>query len=165
MNISDAIAFLDKQVPNPSEGLPEELFYYVSRITPLVNIDLLIKDELGRTLLSWRDDPYCGRGWHVPGGIIRFRETLENRIKEVARTEIGIEINFDPVPLAVNELIHPELESRSHFLSLLYKCFLPGNFVPQNKGLIGKDPGYLKWHDSCPENLIKYHEVYYRKYI
>ncbi|MCX6993115.1 MAG: NUDIX hydrolase [Kiritimatiellaeota bacterium] len=164
MNITDAIAVLDKQVPKPSAGLPDELFYYVSRTTPLVNVDLLVKDENGRTLLAWRDDRYCGKGWHVPGGIVRFKETLETRVKKVAETEIGADISFDPIPIAVNQCIHHERDIRSHFISILYKCFLSSAFVPQNKGLSMEDRGYLMWHDHCPDNLIQYHEVF-RKYI
>lgn len=165
MNIADAIAVLNKQVPNPSEGLPDELFFFISRMTPLVNVDLLIKDENGRTLLSWRNDQYAGKGWHVPGGIVRFKERLEERVKKVAQTEIGVsDISFDLTPVALNQLIHYEREIRSHFVSILYKCFLPSTFVPENKGLFLKDGGYLKWHDFCPNNLIKYHEIY-RKYI
>ena len=45
MNISEAIEFLDTEIANPSLGLPEELFIFISRITPMVNVDLLIKDE------------------------------------------------------------------------------------------------------------------------
>ena len=161
----DAIRLLEENVPNPSLGLPDELFYYLSRLTPLVNVDLLIKDEKGRTLLAWRDDPFCGKGWHIPGGIVRFREKIEDRIKKVAKDEIGARIRFDPVPIASNQLIHPELKSRSHFISLLYKCFLPSTFVPKNKGLSSLDIGYLKWHDSCPSDLIKYHKKYYKNYI
>ena len=92
MNISEAIAILDKETVNPQAGLPDELFRFISRITPLVNIDLLIKDDLGRTLLSWRDDQYFGAGRHLPGGVIRFKEVLETRIKNVAESEIGVEI-------------------------------------------------------------------------
>ncbi len=33
------------------QGIPTDLFYFVSRMTPLVNVDLLIRDEGGRTLL------------------------------------------------------------------------------------------------------------------
>jgi colanic acid biosynthesis protein WcaH len=165
MNITDAIVFLSKQVPNPSEGLPDELFYYVSQITPLVNIDLLIKDEKGRTLLAWRDDQYAGKGWHVPGGIVRFKETFETRIKKIAETEIGTNVSFDPIPMALNQLIHHERDIRGHFISILYKCFLPSTFIPENKGLSPGKKGYLKWHDFCPDNLIKYHKIYYGKYI
>ncbi|MDD2889299.1 MAG: NUDIX domain-containing protein [bacterium] len=165
MNIADAIALLDKQVSNPSKGLPYELFLFVSRITPMVNVDLLIKDENGRTLLSWRDDEYCGKGWHVPGGIVRFKETFETRVKKVAETEIGVEnIHFEIIPMALNQAILPERNTRGHFISILYKCFLPGTFIPENKGLTNKDAGYLMWHNGCPDNLLKFHEMY-RKYI
>lgn len=164
MNINEAIKFLDKQVPNPSKGLPDEVFLYISRTTPLVNVDLLIKDENGRTLLAWRDDQHCGRGWHVPGGIVRFKEKLETRLRKVAEAEIGVAVEFDPIPIAVNQIIEDKLISRGHFISILYKCFLSGKFIPKNTGLSNKDAGYLMWHDSCPENLIKVHEIY-RKYI
>lgn len=164
MNISDAISFLSREVPNPSEGLPDELFYYISRTTPLVNVDLLIKDEKGRTLLAWRDDIYAGKGWHIPGGIVRFKERLETRIEKVAESEIGSSISFDSVPVALNQLIHTERDVRSHFISILYRCFLSSEFIPGNKGLTDRDRGYLMWHDSCPDNLLAYHEIY-RSYI
>ena len=164
MNIADAIAVLEKQVPNPSAGLPDEVFFYISKITPLVNVDLLIKDENGRTLLSWRNDQYGGKGWHLPGGIVRFKETLETRVKKVAETEIGVSISFDTIPIALNQIIHPERDIRGHFISILYKCFLSKTFVPQNKGLSNEGDGYLMWHNFCPDNLLKCHEIY-RKYI
>ncbi len=164
MNIKEAINFLDKQVPNPSKGLPEEVFFYVSRMTPLVNVDLLIKDEKGRALLAWRDDKYCGKGWHVLGGIVRLKETIETRIKKVAESEIGINVSFDPAPLAVHQFIDPKQDTRSHFVSILYKCFLSSEFIPKNTGLSKKDPGYLMWHESCPQNFLKKQEIY-KKYI
>jgi len=101
MNIHEAIEFLDKQISDSSSGLPEELFFFISRLTPMVNVDLLIKDENGRTLLSWRDDSFAGAGWHLPGGIVRFKEKLEERVLKVAETEIGTVVEFDPVPVNI----------------------------------------------------------------
>lgn len=164
MSIRDAIAALDEQVSDPSLGLPDEIFYYISRTTPLVNVDLLVRDEKGRTLLAWRDDQFDGRGWHIPGGIVRFKETLERRLQEVAKSEIGTEVSFNPAPIALNQFINPERDIRGHFISILYACSLPSSFVPQNKDLSIGDRGYLMWHDFCPDNLIKYHDIY-RKYI
>jgi ADP-ribose pyrophosphatase YjhB (NUDIX family) len=160
MNIFQAIEFLEYQTPDPSQGLPDEIFYFISRTTPLVNVDLLIKDDNGQTLLAWRNDPYAGRGWHVPGGIVRFKETFEERIRKVAESELGVSVTFDPTPLALNQLIHKERDTRGHFISLLYKCYLPASYVPSNKGLAPGDRGYLQWHDSCPDDLIPYHEMY-----
>lgn len=164
MNITASIAALVTAVPDPSLGLPDDVFYYVSRTTPLVNVDLLIKDENGRTLLSWRNDPYSGLGWHIPGGIVRFKETLETRVEKVAEAEIGRSVRFDPSPIALHQSIHHERDIRGHFISLLYKCFLPGAFSPSNTGLSPQDAGYLAWHDGCPVNLLQVHEIY-RKYI
>lgn len=163
MNIKNAIEVLEKQIENPLIGLPDEVFFFISKLTPLVNVDLLIKDENGRTLLSWRDDQYAGKGWHLPGGIIRYKESFETRVKKVAEAEIGVNVSFDPVPIALNQIICKS-DVRGHFISLLYKCFLSRMFVPQNKGLSKEDRGYLMWHHFCPDNLLKVHEIY-RSYI
>jgi len=163
MNIADAIAVLDKHVPNPSAGLPDEIFYYISRTTPLVNVDLLIKDERGRTLLSWRDDRYTGKGWHLPGGIIRFKETMRKRLEKVVATEIGAQIKFETKPVAVNEIILKH-RIRGHFISFLYRCHLSSTFIPVNKDLKRTDSGYLLWHESCPDDLLKVHKIY-REYL
>jgi colanic acid biosynthesis protein WcaH len=164
MTIHEAIKFLDKQISNSSLGLPKEVFLFISRLTPLVNVDLLIKDENGKTLLSWRNDQYAGVGWHVPGGIVRFKENLETRIMKVAEEEIGAKVDFDPVPIAVNQFICSH-NTRGHFISLLYKCFLSGKYIPKNKGLKKSDNGYLMWHNFCPEDLVKIQKKVYGGYL
>ncbi len=164
MTLEEAVSILDAAVPDPSSGLPDAVFEYVSRTTPLVNVDLLIKDEHGRTLLAWRDDPYAGTGWHVPGGIVRFKEAREARVLKVAETEIGAAIRFGSEPIAVNELIHRERGIRGHFISFLYRCFLSREFDPSVRGISPGKAGYLDWHGRCPEDLIRVHEIY-RKYI
>ena len=157
--IHEALKTLEQHLSDPRRGLPEEVFLFVSRITPLVNVDLLIRDERGRTLLSWRDDPYAGTGWHLPGGILRYREAFEIRIQKVAEREIGTAVEFDPKPLVINQVFCSH-ETRGHFISLLIRCSLPASFVPENKGLKKTDVGYLMWHESYPENMIPVHEMY-----
>lgn len=163
-NIQQAIETLRRATPNPSAGLLEEVFQFVSEITPLVNVDLLIKNELGQSLLSYRNDEHCGVGWHLPGGVVRVKEKFELRLKQVALREIGTELEYDPQPLAVNQLIASEKSVRCHCVSILYKCFLPVSFPINNKGLHESSPGFLKWFDESPKDLLVYHEVY-RKYL
>ena len=50
--------------------------------------------EKKNTLLAWRDDHLNGKGWHIPGGIIRFKESIKKRINEVAKNEIGTLVDF-----------------------------------------------------------------------
>ena len=40
LNPIDAIRILDDLAGDPRTGLPEDLFLFISRMTPLVNVDL-----------------------------------------------------------------------------------------------------------------------------
>ncbi|MBF0299048.1 MAG: NUDIX domain-containing protein [Oligoflexia bacterium] len=166
MEMLEAIKFLENNAPDPTSGLPEELFLFASRITPMVNVDLLIRDDTGRTLLSWRDDDFFEPGWHIPGGIVRYKEKFETRIKKVAEIEIGTEIDFDPAPLAINQVFQNKKKNRGHFISILYRCYLSStyNLEIKNQDLSPTDSGYLKWHSICPPNLIETQEMY-RSYL
>lgn len=161
-DLTQAAAVFDRHVPNPSAGLPDPVFYCISRMTPLINVDLLIKDENGRILLAWRDDRFAGTGWHVPGGIIRFRETMVERLRKVMQLEIGTEVAFDPEPVAIHEIIADHTRDRGHFISLLFNCRLSSSFAPANSGLEPTSPGFLQWHDACPDNLLPLQGVYRR---
>jgi ADP-ribose pyrophosphatase YjhB (NUDIX family) len=159
------VAQLKSLIADPAAGLPEDLWLFLSSITPMVNVDLLIRDDGRGTLLTWRDDGYYPPSWHVPGGIVRYREKLETRITAVARSELGTEVSFRPEPLAVSEIVVPERSVRGHFISFLYECRLLG---PPAEALRYKEgpprPGQWAWHEDCPENLISVHEIY-RKYV
>jgi ADP-ribose pyrophosphatase YjhB (NUDIX family) len=142
-------------------GLPEELFLYVSAITPLVNVDLLIKDKRGRIFLTWRDDPYYEPGWHVPGGIIRFKETFMDRIHAVAKIEIGATVRAETSPLAINQVIRPSHSVRGHHVSLLFKCMLTSPPDETRRFKSGPPlPGQWHWHAAPPPNLLAVQDVY-----
>jgi len=160
MDISTAIHCLEEASPDPREGLPQELFLFLSSRTPLVNVDLLIQDQDHRTLLAWRDDFYSGRGWHVPGGILRSMEPFDRRIRKVAELEIGARVEYDPKPISVREILSPQYKHRNHFISFLYRCHIDRAFIPQNPGLGPGDAGFLAWHAGCPGNLIECQEIY-----
>jgi ADP-ribose pyrophosphatase YjhB (NUDIX family) len=146
---------------NATIGLPEELFLYVSSITLLVNVDLLIKDDQGRVLLTWRDDSYYGSCWHVPGGIIRFKETFVDRIHAVASIELGATVKADASPLAINQIIHPSRAVRGHFVALLFKCTLISAPDEVRRFKSGSPlPGQWYWHEAPPQNLLAIQDTY-----
>ena len=165
MEIKKIIDLLESLIKNPSEGLPEDIFLFVSSITPIINVDLLIKNDPNHTLLTWRDDGYYPPGWHIPGGIVRYKETISDRINVVAVSELGAEIKFEKEPLAINEVIHPSRRVRGHFISLLYECTLMSSLdknLKYEKGI--PKPGEWAWHSKCPNDIISVHEMY-RKFI
>ncbi|MCU1337571.1 MAG: hypothetical protein JWO19_3152 [Bryobacterales bacterium] len=161
MDFPATIAPLESAIGDPHQGLPEEVFLFASRITPLINVDLLIQDDAGRTLLTWRGDEFFGQGWHIPGGIIRYKETAADRIRACALQELGADVSFDPAPLLVLETIRPH-RSRGHFISLLYRCRLQ---TPLNETLRADHshppaPGAWRWHQGSPPDLLEVHAPY-----
>jgi ADP-ribose pyrophosphatase YjhB (NUDIX family) len=162
MHLSAAVSTLESALGDPRDGLPSDVFLFVSRITPLINVDLLIQDNRGRTLLTWRDDEFFGAGWHIPGGIIRYKETTADRIRACAREELGTDVSFDPAPLLVSETIGAQ-SSRGHFISLLYRCGLLSPFDHARKaGRRGPSSGEWRWHDQCPSDLLDVQRHYAR---
>lgn len=151
---------------DPEQGLGTDLFLLVSSLTPIINVDLFITDDKRRLLLSWRDDRYCGTGWHIPGGCLRFKEKLEDRIQLTAKTEIGCEVEFSSVPIAVSENIANDYLTvvenhnvRAHFISMLYKCRCldPEKIVNCDGEHI---VGHLKWFDELPKDYLELQGYY-----
>ena len=101
-SLTHAVCRLKSFVENPSEGLPEEVFQFISCITPLVNVDLLITDPKAGVLLTWRPTGNYPAGWHLPGGIIRLRETFEERIRKVALNELSVDVASIVGPIEIN---------------------------------------------------------------
>ena len=165
MEIKKIIGLLESLIKNPSEGLPEDIFLFVTKISPVINVDLLIKNGQDHTLLTWRDDGYYPAGWHIPGGIIRYKETISDRINAVAVSELGTDIKFKKDPLAINEVIHSSRRARGHFISLLYECTLTSPLDKNRRYEKGiPKPGEWAWHSKCPDDIISVHEMY-RKFI
>jgi ADP-ribose pyrophosphatase YjhB (NUDIX family) len=160
--LAASIDAIDRAVGHdPAGGLPDNLFLLLTRLTPMVNVDLLIKGPDGQTLLTWRDDIYCGKGWHIPGGIVRPKETLAQRIAAVALNELGTTTRFGALPLGLYESIHPRRPDRGHFISVLFACELLGAPDPGRRHVDGvPQTGSWAWHERCPDDLIRVHDMY-----
>jgi ADP-ribose pyrophosphatase YjhB (NUDIX family) len=155
MTTRPEIAALEAAIGDPSKGLPDDVFKFVSRLTPLINVDLLIQDDDQRTLLTWRDDEFYGPGWHVPGGIIRYKETSAERIRACAREELGADVEFAEAPIFIMEAIGPEA-TRGHHISLLFRCRLRSAPDESRRAQDGTPHnGQWGWHDGCPPDLLE----------
>ena len=150
---------LEKKITNPIKGLPEEVFLFLTRISPVINVDLLIRNKKGQILLTWRKkgEKFLP-GWHIPGGIIRFKEKIDKRLKLTAKNELGCKVKFKKNPIEFSEL-HLNQKNRSHFISLLFDCMIidgPDKKLKYRKGK--PQSGQWKWFDSCPKNIIQPHK-------
>src|SRR6186713_2574834 len=122
MRLEEHIAAIEAAVADPRGGLPEPIFRLLARLTAMVNVDLLVRNDRRETLLTWRQDDLY-RGWHIPGGIIRYKERMETRVAEVARAELGAAVTVKgAAPVAMNEIIHLDRKARGHFIAFLFEC-------------------------------------------
>jgi ADP-ribose pyrophosphatase YjhB (NUDIX family) len=146
-----------KRLSDPSRGLPDPVFRFVLQVTPMINVDLLVRNDHGEHLLAWREDVY-DKGWHVPGGIIRFNEPIAKRIAAVAKEELAAEVRHEEQPQHVHQFFH----RRGHFVSLLYVCSLatPVSSLARWHVDGAPRPGQLRWIRGVPEDLYKVHVAY-----
>jgi colanic acid biosynthesis protein WcaH len=130
-------------------------------MTPFINVDLLIKTKYG-VLLTWRDDVHSGKGWHIPGGIVRYKEHINSRIGKVASSELGIKIT-DSKFIELNEIIVKRKKNRAHFISLLYECTVSNEDINYLINISSKSADSINFFKKPPVNLLKYHLIYKEK--
>lgn len=165
-SLQQAVELLRNAHLDARDGLPEDLFLLVSSLVPLPNVDLLITDKAGRLLLARRSDRFFGTSWHIPGGCMRYGETLEHCLQRTARREIGCEVLFEREPVAVRSVFRgpnpdlPHPNERGHNIAVLYRCALPDSFLPDNGRLDEADDGYLQWFSSLPRDFMEIQHVY-----
>lgn len=151
---------------NPYVGLPEEVFLMVSALIPIVNVDLFVFNKNNEILLSWREDDFYEKAWSIPGGCLRFGETMVERAHKTALKEFGIDVSIINGPVTVKDVIRGPLERlnfpniRGHNIAIPFICRLKDE---DSINVIGSEPKYagdLKWFSKIPKNILKVHDVY-----
>ena len=164
--LEDAVELLRNAELDARNGMTEELFWMISALVPIPNVDLLVMNEKGQLRLSRRNDDFFEKSWHIPGGCLRYGEELTVRVQETAKRELGCEVEFDVEPLAVRNVLrgdnnlqtHPK--ERGHNVAILYRCHLPDGYCIDNGDKTSDENGYLQWFDELPHDFMKIQSVY-----
>ena len=81
---------------NPRERTPVWLppadLARVVELTPLVSIDLVVRDPDGRMLVGLRANRPAQGTWFVPGGRVGKNERLAAALARISRNELGCEL-------------------------------------------------------------------------
>lgn len=75
--------------------LEQQLFKTIVENTPLISIDLIIRNSEGKALLGQRQNRPAQNFWFVPGGRIYKDESFEKAFKRITLDELGVEIPLD----------------------------------------------------------------------
>ena len=74
-------------------------FLKIIHLTPLVSIDLIIKNKQGEILLGERNNKPAQGFWFVPGGRILKNETIKIAYQRILKNETGLEVPFEKATL------------------------------------------------------------------
>jgi colanic acid biosynthesis protein WcaH len=75
-----------------SHPLNDDAFAYIVRHTPLVSVDIIIKDPQQHVLVGCRvNEPAKGQ-YFVPGGVIRKNEAIQVAFARILKAETGLQV-------------------------------------------------------------------------
>ena len=69
--------------------IDDTTFCNIIKNTPLISIDLIVKNHQGHILLGKRNNPPAKNYWFVPGGRIRKNETFTEAFERLTLQELG----------------------------------------------------------------------------
>lgn len=72
--------------------LSREEFDRIYGTVPRLNVEVIIHTDDG-VVLTRRDIEPCKGQWHIPGGTVRFGESLPAAVRRVARDELGVDVS------------------------------------------------------------------------
>jgi GDP-mannose mannosyl hydrolase len=81
--------------PGPGEILAPEDFAAIVRLTPLVSMDLIVRDRSGRVLVGRRVNQPAKGAYFVPGGRITKNESRADAFRRLCRIELGHEFEMN----------------------------------------------------------------------
>lgn len=106
--------------------LPREAFLEVVRNTPLVSVDLVVRDARDRVLVGLRTNEPARGWWFVPGGRVYKDERLAAAFARITLAELGVTRELASArPLGVYEHLYDTnaLEApgvSTHYVVLAY---------------------------------------------
>ncbi|MBT81107.1 MAG: GDP-mannose mannosyl hydrolase [Alteromonadaceae bacterium] len=145
--------------------LPDDTFRTVVDSTPLVSIDLIVKNSEGQVLLGKRNNKPAKDFWFVPGGRIQKNETMSDAFTRLCKEELGLEkrisdaVFLGPYEHFYNDSIFDNVST--HYVVLGYQITLDRS--------LGKLPDKqhcdYKWMNVeeavCSESVYKYSRDYF----
>lgn len=122
-----------------TERLPQQQWQEVVERTPLVSMDLILRDAQDRVLLGLRSNAPARNTWFVPGGVIRKGEKLDQAFSRISQDELGLALNRTEAEfLGVHEHHYPDNFAGApgfgtHYVVLPYEIRLRQALTPPHE--------------------------------
>lgn len=142
-------------------------FTQVIQNTPLVSIDLIVKNADGEALLGERTNKPAQGMWFVPGGRILKNESLASAFKRLTFSELGTEFSIEEASLKgpfdhfYDDCVFGDTVS-THYVAIAYEIILTNNL----SNLPTEQHSTYKWftiNELLRDNMVHAHTKWYFK--
>lgn len=140
--------------------LEDEQFKQVINVTPLISIDLVLRDDTGRILLGLRRNRPASGFWFVPGGRIFKNERVEDAFFRITQAELGVSYSVDNSQfLGVYQHLYDDCvfgaDVDTHYVVLAFEIKLDRDLIDQ---LPKNQHQAFEWFSV--EDLLKHEHVH-----
>ena len=114
--------------------LDSQTFSTVIAATPLVSIDLIVRNQSGQVLLGQRLNRPAAGFWFVPGGRILKQESLAAAFQRLTLSELGTVVSIDQARfIGLFEHLYEDSvfgeQMTTHYVVNAFEMILPDNSV------------------------------------
>jgi ADP-ribose pyrophosphatase YjhB (NUDIX family) len=127
--------------------LPDE-FKRVYSIVPRLCADLIIKMH-GGIILTLRNLPQWENHWHLPGGTIYYKETIEQAVARISQNELNISVEM------IRPLGYIEYPSEEKERGFGWSVSIPIVCVSNSREFkVGEDASEARVFTELPDTII-----------
>lgn len=116
---------------------------------PRLTVDLLIETPRG-ILMTFRTLPSWHNQWHLPGGTVYFKESLEKAVRRIAQEELGITVRVKNLAGYIEYQSETKERGFGYSVSLVFVCAFRKGKVQLNG-----DASKAYFFSKLPKNTVQ----------
>lgn len=135
-------------------------YAFIYNNVPRLCVDLVIRSSDGAILLALRNiHPYKDL-WHLPGGGVRFKETLQDTASRIALKEFGVNVKLLK-EIGACQTMNDDLDENTprHSVSIVCEAELIDG-IPK----ITAESADIKYFQTLPKETHPYHKMFIQEH-
>lgn len=131
--------------------LTQEEFTAIYTKVPRLTVEIIVKSDRGVLLTKRAIYPAEGY-WHIPGGTVRYNESIRDAVTRVAKDEVGLAINKYEI---IGMIEYPSLDKINYGdprgLAILVTDF-------SGEVAIDEEASEYGWFTTVPEKILQHQD-------
>jgi 8-oxo-dGTP diphosphatase len=134
-----------KKITKGKRVIPKNKFSEIRKLVPILTVDgvIFLKEKI--LLVKRSIKPYKGC-WCLPGGHVRFGETVEEAVIREVEEETGLEVEIENL---IGVYSNPKRDPRGHSVTIAYLLKALGGELRPDKS----EASDIRFFDNLPKKI------------